>query len=143
MMMDDTKEKERENKEEEEEDKKKSRAIFLSRISLISQNNQSNIITSTFSIKPVQKKAKANFSGMQQKSANANISQSSVISNNTNHKNSLFEEVSVSNNTVINFHHVVDNHQPQKILGSVDDTGSQTRKGKAGDNQTRNNAAIS
>ena len=42
MMMDDTKEKERENKEEE--DKKKSRAIFIKDLSLISQNNQSNII---------------------------------------------------------------------------------------------------
>lgn len=77
---------------------------------------------------------------MQQKSANANISQSSVISNNTNHKNSLFEEASVSNNTVVNFQNAGDNQQPQKVLGSVDGSGSQTRQG--GDN-TRNNAVMS
>lgn len=86
--------------------------------------NQSNIITSTFSIKPLQKKPKATLAGLQQKSANANISQSSVISNNTNHKNSLFEEASVSDNAVVNFRNAGDGQQPQKVLGSVDGSGS-------------------
>lgn len=67
-----------------------------------------------------------------------------MISNNTNHKNSLFDEASVSNNTVINFNNnAVENAKPQKILGSVDDTGSQTRKGKGVDPQTRNMTVIS
>ena len=83
------------------------------------------MITSTFSIKPLQKKLKTNMAGMQQKSVNANISQSSVISNNTNHKNSLFEEASVSNNTVVNLQHAGD-QPPQKILAGADG-GSQTR----------------
>ena len=72
----------------------------------MTNDEHNQMMSSSMSMKTAQKKAMKNMQNMQQlehhkiKNNGANISQSSVVSTNTNHKNSQGEEISVQSSNV-------------------------------------------